>query len=508
MLKKIKIVSRNSPLAKIQALKVGNAILTKFPTIDIIYCSKQSDGDLNPNQKLYSGNTTTGLFTHNISASISNEEFDIGVHSWKDIPIEPAFNTSIFGTIERGDMRDMLFLKKGSLTNLSNGNLNIFTSSPRRKYLSQKKLSNFLPFDNSELNFIDIRGNIETRLKKFFESNVDGILIAKTAIDRLLSKDYSSVEKEKHNKIKKYMQSSRWMILPLSWFPTAPGQGAIGIEIHKSNAEAQKIVKQINNEKVFNDVSDEKKILSKYGGGCHQKIGVSIWRNKGLKLMSVCGETETGETLDNYEIINQKNANKNDGLKISDAFPVNENEKRVFVREDIDSFQKISEIKDSLFYISRKNVLDNKPKIHDSNLIWTSGLQSWLKAAQSGYWVNGSSESFGETTDFRINSFVNSEMKKYKLSHSKSDSSNMDLIPVYKLEHRKKTSNISNKTHFYWMSSFAFDFYVNEYPEIKSKNHACGPGKTYDHILKVLKNSENLTKYLSYEDWKKSFESK
>ena len=142
MLKKIKIVSRNSPLAKIQALRVGNAILTKFPTIDIIYCSKQSDGDLNPNQKLYSGNSTTGLFTHNISESISNEEFDIGVHSWKDVPIEPAFNTSIFGTIERGDMRDMLFLKKGSLTNLSDGNLNIFTSSPRRKYLSQKKLSN------------------------------------------------------------------------------------------------------------------------------------------------------------------------------------------------------------------------------------------------------------------------------------------------------------------------------------------------------------------------------
>ena len=113
--------------------------------------------------------------------------------------------------------------------------------------------------------------------------------------------------------------------------------------------------------------------------------------------------------------------------------------------------------------------MDNKPKIHDSNLIWTSGLQSWLQSSQSGYWVNGSSESFGETTDFRINSFVNSEMKKYKLSHSKSDSSNMDLIPVYKLEHRKKTANISNKTHFYWMSSFAFDFYVNEYPEIKSK---------------------------------------
>ena len=88
MLKTIKIVSRASHLARVQAYKVGAKIQDIYPTIDIEYCSKKSEGDINPNQSISSGEIT-GLFTHNISNSISDGEFDIGVHSWKDVPLEP-----------------------------------------------------------------------------------------------------------------------------------------------------------------------------------------------------------------------------------------------------------------------------------------------------------------------------------------------------------------------------------------------------------------------------------
>ena len=203
MKKKIKIVSRASQLARVQAYMVGAQISNIFPTVGVEYSSKNSEGDINPNHSISSGQVT-GLFTHNISNAISKGEFDIAVHSWKDVPIEPSENSTIFGTIKRGDMRDMLFIKKDSLKNLDKDNISIFTSSPRRKYLSQILLKNLIPFKGANLSFHDIRGNVETRLKKLNDSNMDGLIIAKTAIDRLLSKQYNEDDAKSSKRIRNY----------------------------------------------------------------------------------------------------------------------------------------------------------------------------------------------------------------------------------------------------------------------------------------------------------------
>ena len=83
----------------------------------------------------------------------------------------------------------------------------------------------------------------------------------------------------------------------------------------------------------------------------------------------------------------------------------------------------------------------------------------------------------------------------------------MDIIPTYELTFSNKHLNILERTHFYWMSSFAFDCITEEYPEIKNKIHACGPGKTYDHITKTIGNSNKISKYLSIDEWESNFES-
>lgn len=505
MLKTIKIVSRASHLARVQAYKVGAKIQDIYPTIDIEYCSKKSEGDINPNQSISSGEVT-GLFTHNISNSISDGEFDIGVHSWKDVPLEPSKNSTIFGTIERGDMRDMLFIKKKSLTNLKKETVSIFTSSPRRKYISEIILRDLLPFKKAKLSFYDIRGNIETRLKKLNESNLDGLIIAKTAIDRLLSDQPNKRDQNSTIKIKNYIDEFKWMVLPLSCFPTAPGQGAIGIEVNNTNEEVINVVNQINNKRVFQMVQHEKSKLNIYGGGCHQKIGVSNWMIKDIELESIKGKTEKGESLDSFKIIRPKNE-RGFYTKRSNAFPSNDNEKKLFSRKHIDNSRMIKEIRDSLVYISRKNVLKGSPFIDESNIIWTSGLQAWRAAAQKGYWVNGTSDSFGESIDFGIDSLARNINKRVKLTHLENKSTDMDIIPTYELTFSNKQSNILERTHFYWMSSFAFDCIIEKYPEIKNKIHACGPGKTYDHITKTIGNSNKISKYLSINDWESNFES-
>ena len=431
MLKKIKIVSRSSHLARVQAYKVGAKIQNMFPTMDIEYCSKKSEGDINPNQSISSGEVT-GLFTHNISNAVSNGEYDIGVHSWKDVPLKPSKNSTIFGTIDRGDMRDMLFIKKKSIDDLKKEALSIFTSSPRRKYISENILRDLLPFEKAKLSFHDIRGNIETRLKKLNESNLDGLIIAKTAIDRLLSNQYNKDDHDSSNKIKKYIDDFKWMILPLSCFPTAPGQGAIGIEANNSNDKVIKIINQINNKEVFQMVQHEKSKLNIYGGGCHQKIGVSNWTVNDLELESIQGITDEGLLLNSYKILSKKKERRINS-KRSNAFPLNDNEKKLFSRKHIDSSRVIKELRNSIVYISRKNVLRGTPHIDDSNIVWTSGLKAWKAAAQKGYWVNGTSDSFGESIDFDIDSLSGKISKRVKLTHMENKSTEMDIVPTYKL---------------------------------------------------------------------------
>ena len=500
MLKSIKILSRSSCLAKIQARLVGYEICRQFPDIDVCYSTMKSDGDLDQLQSISSGNIT-GLFTKNISKSIEKGEHDIAVHSWKDVPLEPTSNTKIYGTIDRGDMRDILFIKKECLEDLDRTELKIFTSSPRRQYIAEKIFKNLLPFNNIKVKFEEIRGNIETRLKKYNEQNIDGIILAKTAFDRLKMNGTHQIENEVKYKISKYINNSKWMILPLSCFPTAPGQGAIGIEANNKNSNTIKIIKKINNQNIFDSVEREKAILNIYGGGCHQKIGVSIWRKDNLELESITGKTHSGEKLLSHRIVNQKKNNMFENIKKIDAYPILPNDKKIFTRKNINATIKINKIRDAIIYITRKNVLVNNPRINESNIIWTSGVTTWIQAANKGYWINGSSDSLGEQSNFDIDSLLKNKPKLFKLTHNQNSSESMKIIPTYELHRSKTNIDINNKTHFFWMSSFAYDEAIKINPIIESKFHGCGPGKTYDHIFSRIKNKNNIRRYLSYKDW-------
>ena len=185
MKKNINIISRASTLAKIQAQMVGRAILQKYPEISLNYISTKTSGDINQNLDV-SKSPTMGVFTSDISSQVVSEKESIAVHSWKDFPIEDNKKTNIYGTLKRADMRDMLFLKT-ELKNVKYINeLIIMTSSPRRRYALETNLSDLIPLSCSKINFIDIRGNIDTRMNKFIKGEANGIVVSKAAIDRIL----------------------------------------------------------------------------------------------------------------------------------------------------------------------------------------------------------------------------------------------------------------------------------------------------------------------------------
>ena len=493
----ISIVSRASSLATIQAKMVGDRIKEILPDILVRYHTTKTNADINININI-SDPSEIGIFTKDISTRVIDGECDLAVHSWKDLPIEPSNKTEIIGTLGRGDMRDVIIMKSKTASLEFKKEIKILTSSPRRRFNLGQVLPKLIPVKFKNINCIDIRGNIQTRLKKFESGNEDAIILAKVALDRLIEFGNEDIKKY----IKGVLRENKWSILPLSIFPTAPGQGAIAIEAKKDNKQLKSIIKKINSYDTFKNVQKEKLTLSKYGGGCHQKIGTSVWDENGIKLISLVGMSHDLKPLKNFGLDKpyDKTAklNKNNRL-----YPI-QNEEKLFNRKAIDNSKKIKNIKDSLIYLSRKNVLDKVEHIDSSNILWTSGINCWKNAVSRGYWIHGTSDSFGERRSINVENFLSKNLLRYKLSHDKSSSDNYKLIPVYELtvkKNIKKNMNLNDKTHFFWMSPFQFDLALDLFPDIINGNHSCGFGRTYNHLKERLPNEKNITRFHSYKSW-------
>ena len=106
----IKIASRASVLAKIQAKLVGESISQKNPNYEIEYHWIKTTGDLDQRLDISSG-STVGVLTSDIYHRIISLEFDMAIHSWKYYHIADNGSSKIYGTIDRADMRDVLLLK-------------------------------------------------------------------------------------------------------------------------------------------------------------------------------------------------------------------------------------------------------------------------------------------------------------------------------------------------------------------------------------------------------------
>ena len=502
VLDKLNILSRKSDLAIIQAREFGQTLSSVFPSIKLNYITKSTSGDKDLKTPL-SKMPTEGVFTDDLRDDLIKKNCDIIIHSWKDLPLDVGSETEVAITLDRADERDLLFIKKSSTKKINQEKtISIFSSSPRRQYNLEDFVKNYLPFKINNINFENIRGNILTRFKKFMESNIDGFVVAKAAIDRLLNADQNDFPDIK-NTLLLNMNKCLWSVVPLSINPASPGQGALAVEIRSEDSELKKILSKINNIEDYNNVSLEREELQKYGGGCHQKIGVSYKNTHFGKVKFSKGEQEDGSSFYEKTIYEKNNPSEVKPTSINDIFPEQLSDYNFFNRKLIErSLKELSQTKNKCIWISRQSALPQNARIDNSNIIWVSGLDTWKNIAERGIWVNGTSDGLGEDMDPKIKSLTNNEW--IKLTHLDSPVSRIkNVIHTYKLEKNEISLNFENKNYFYWMSSSAFKYAITNYPSIQNKFHFCGPGNTYNEIKKILgDDSKNLTVELSYKDWK------
>lgn len=253
------IATRKSKLAQIQADKVIDLIKEKN-NIDSKKLLVVTEGDrrLDVTLDKIGGK---GLFVKEIEYALLNKEAHAAVHSMKDVPFMLPEGFEIVAIPEREDIRDA-FISKDNIPfeELKSGAV-IGTSSIRR--------ATMLKSIRSDLNIVPIRGNVQTRLEKMKNENMDGIILAAAGLKRL---GLESI-------ISDYFD-------PKIFLP-AIGQGALGIEALK-NGEYNSYLKKLDNKEVRMAVEAERSFMKELNSGCHSVIGIySEIKNNDLYLLGV-----------------------------------------------------------------------------------------------------------------------------------------------------------------------------------------------------------------------------
>jgi len=188
-----------------------------------------------------------GLFTKELEQGLLNDELDMAVHSLKDMPtlLPPGLIISAF--CEREEPRDVFLSRNGvPIEDLPEGAI-IGTSSLRRK----SQLKHYRP----DLNFMDLRGNLQTRWRKLQESDMAGIVLAAAGVKRLGWEERIT------------------QILPEDMMLSAVGQGSIAVEIDEKRSDIAELLSGLNHIATEKAVKSERALMRKLEGGCQVPIG-------------------------------------------------------------------------------------------------------------------------------------------------------------------------------------------------------------------------------------------
>ena len=261
----IRIGTRNSPLAMWQAKEVEQKLQNLG--YETVLVPVLSSGDKNLNQPLYSLGIT-GVFTKDLDIALLNNEIDIAVHSLKDVPTILPQNIEVSAVLERDFPQDVL-VRKSSSKNKDLAELKIATSSLRRRAFWSEK------FPNTQ--FSDIRGNVQTRLKKLEEGDFDATLFSLAGIKRM--------EMELEYEMLDFMIS-------------APSQGVVAISSRVDDVETKAILQKINHKTTQICVEIERNFLRTLEGGCTAPIGaIAVFEENKIKFSGRLNSLDGSKTI-------------------------------------------------------------------------------------------------------------------------------------------------------------------------------------------------------------------
>jgi hydroxymethylbilane synthase len=271
---KLRIGSRGSQLALWQANHIAELLRGEGNEVEIEIIKTTGD---RLQEVTFAQVGSKGMFTKEIEEALAEGRVDLAVHSLKDLPTELPEPFVLAATPPRVDPRDVFVsVKYSSVANLPPG-ARVGTSSQRRR----AQLKALRP----DIEAVEFRGNVDTRLRKLAEGQVDAILLAAAGLDRL----------EKTEWVRERLE-------PKDFCPAA-GQGSLGIETRKNDVATIAAVAFLNDAATRFAVTAERAALAALGGGCQVPIGIHCrlkpqpeWATDAIPFVEIFGVVATPET--------------------------------------------------------------------------------------------------------------------------------------------------------------------------------------------------------------------
>jgi len=253
----LRIGTRGSALARTQADIVSQAFRDRFPDreVEIVVIHTKGDQDQESSLASFGGQ---GVFVKAIEAQLLAGEIDAAVHSAKDLSSQDPEGIDLVAFLERGPVHDVLVRRSGAPKGTPSAGFRIATGSPRRR----AQLADEWP----EAEFVDIRGNIDTRLRKLEDGAADAIVLAAAGLHRL------------------GLAPPGLEGLPIEMCVPAPGQGALVVQAREDDPVGADL-RWLNHFSTALAVQCERDLAAAIGAGCSTALGAYVHFESGETML-------------------------------------------------------------------------------------------------------------------------------------------------------------------------------------------------------------------------------
>lgn len=277
-LEKLTLGTRGSELALTQTNMVTAELQTAFPHLRIERQIIQTSGDKRQDLRFSEfsdvAQVDKGIFIKELEIALESSQIDAAVHSLKDVPSDLAAGFTIAAVLPRAAIEDVLVTAQPyTLETLPQG-ARVGTSSVRRAAQ--------LKFLRPDVQIVEIRGNVPTRVKKVLGENaLDAVLLAAAGLLRLglLNANLSRIHIDTHTLYGLVLD-------PVTFLPAA-GQGAIAIECRSGDEATIHAIRALNHAETESRVTAEREFLKILGAGCQTPVGAHTWIKDGQLHMAV-----------------------------------------------------------------------------------------------------------------------------------------------------------------------------------------------------------------------------
>ena len=289
----VRVGTRESRLALLQTQTIIDQLTKKFPNIAYVITPVTTGGDKDLNRPI-ADLGARGVFVKELEEALLGNGVDLVVHSLKDLPTDLPSGLILAAVLDRNDPRDVLVSQNHIPFGRLKSGSKVATSS-RRRAAQLRSL-------RDDLSFVDIRGNIPTRLRKHDQGACDAMVLAAAGLHRLGLEEH----------IAEYFDPT---------FSTpAAGQGALAVECRQGDAVVIELLNQIDDSRVRAEITAERAFLDRLGGGCSVPIGaLCITTNGGTIQLLGCVAALDGTTVLRHSLDGPTSEPQALGLRLAEA---------------------------------------------------------------------------------------------------------------------------------------------------------------------------------------------